>query len=56
MFIYVKKMIFIRSIAMLDDMSIHKRVFIHGYMCFNQNKDVSRENRLQSPTFDILRV
>ena len=55
-FIYVKRMLFIRSIAMLDDRSIYKRVFIHSYMYFDQHKEVSRENRLQSPTFDFLKV
>ena len=55
-FVCVKKMLFVRSIAMLDDTSIYKQVFLHSYRCFDQNKVVSRENRLQSPTFDILKV
>ena len=55
-FVYVRKMLFVRSIAILEDNSIYKQVFINSYMLFNQNKDVSRENRLQSPTFDILKV
>ena len=55
-YIYVKKMLFVRSIAMLDDTSIYKRVFTHGYVCFYQNKVAARENRMRSPTNDIFKV
>ena len=41
---------------MLDNDSMYKRRFRHRYLDFNQNKQMSRENMLYSPTFDMLRI
>ena len=55
-YVYVKKLLFIRTIAMLTDDSIYKRIFLRRFLDFNQYRAVSRENVLHSPTFDILRT
>ena len=41
---------------MLADESMYKCVFFRRFLVFNQNKVVSRENSLQSPTFDMLKI
>ena len=56
MYIYVKKMLFIRTIAMLNDDSVCRHVFMNRYMQFMNNQQISRVNALESPTFDILRI
>ena len=56
LYIYVKKLLFIRSISMLDDASIYKRIFVQRYLEFNQNRDISVMNRLHSPTFYMLKI
>ena len=54
-YVYIKKLLFIRTIAMLADESIYKSVFFRRFIEFNQNRAVSRENLLHSPAFDILK-
>ena len=56
LYIYVKKLLFIRSIAVLDDESIIKKIFIKRSQCFKQNSIQSCENSCNSPAFDLLRV
>ena len=56
LYVYVKKLLFIRTIAVLDDDSIYKRVFLCRFNVYNQNREVSRENSLHSPTFDLLKI
>ena len=56
MFVYIKKLLFIRTIAILDDNSMYKHIFRARFNDFNDNKDVCTINRLQSVTFDILRT
>ena len=55
-FIYVKKMLFIRTIAVMCENSIYRRIFMHRYLEYERNMELRNENRLQSPTFDILRI
>ena len=43
-FIYIKKLLFIRAIVMLDDNSMYKRIFMARFINFNQNKDFCTEN------------
>ena len=56
LYIYIKKLIFIRTIAMLGEDSVCKGVFVQRFNEFNQNIDVSFLNVLSSPTFDMLRI
>ena len=55
-FIYVKKMLFIRTIAVMYDDSIYKRIFTSRYLEYDPNSLRCMENRLGSPTFDMLRI
>ena len=55
-FIYIKKLLFVRTITMLDNTSLYKRIFMARYEVFDQNREYGVENRLQSVTFDILRI
>ena len=55
-FIYVKKMLFIRTIAIMSETSIYRRIFVNRYLEYDRNSARCIENRLQSPTYDILRV
>ena len=55
-FIYVKKLLFVRSLSMLKYESIYKRVFSHCMVDYNNNREVCMVNEYKSPTFDILRV
>ena len=52
-FVYVKKLLSIRTIAMLTDDSIYKCVFLHRYLDFDQNRVLSRENLLHSPAYSV---
>ena len=56
LFIYVKKLLFIRSVAVLGDDSIYKRIFIKRLHDFNSNIVKGCENVNKSPTFDILYI
>ena len=56
LFIYVKKMLFIRTIAVMSDDSIYKRIFISRYLEYDHDMIRCTKNRLDSPTFDILRI
>ena len=55
-FIYIKKLLFIRTVACLDNNSIYKHIFMNGYIEYDQNRELCRENKLMSVTFDILRI
>ena len=56
LYIYIKKLLFIRTIAILGGNSVCKRVFMQRFIEFNQERDVSFLNVLSSPTFDMLRI
>ena len=43
-FIYVKKVLFIRSISMLNDESIYKKIFRRRLLQFNENITEGRKN------------
>ena len=55
-FIYVKKMLFVRTIMVLDDHSIYKNVFIKRTLIFMENVTDNLLNVHDSPVFDILKV
>ena len=56
LYICIKKLLFIRTIAILSEDSVYKHVFVNRYMHYVNNHQTSKENMLESPTFDILRV
>ena len=56
LFIYVKRMLNARSIAVLDDISIYKRILIHRMTYYSNNLEEGRNNRCNSPIFDLLKV
>ena len=45
-YIYVKKLLFIRTIAILGDASVYKQVFVNRYVQYVNDKHVSRANTL----------
>ena len=55
-YIYIKKLLFIRTIAILNEDSVYKHIFMNRYMKYMNNRQISQENILESPTFDILRI
>ena len=55
-FIYVKKMLFVRTVMVLDDHSIYKNVFIKRTLEFMENVTQNLSNIHDSPVFDILKV
>ena len=55
-FIYAKKLLFIRTIAVKDIDSIYRRVFIARMKQFNNDIGKGVSNIHHSPIFDILRV
>ena len=55
-FVYVKKLLFIRTIAIMNEDSIYRRIFMNRYLEYDRNRLTPVENRLQSPTFDMLRI
>ena len=40
----------------MNDDSIYKRIFMNRYLESDRNRLAPVENRLQSPTFDMLRI
>ena len=55
-YVYVKKLLFVRTVSMLNDNSLYKSIFLHRYIEYEQNREISRENLLHSPAFDILKI
>ena len=55
-FINIKKMLFVRTIIVLDDNSIHKRILKDRVRKFIQNPEECILNRFYSPLYDILRI
>ena len=55
-YIYIKKLLFIRSIACLEDDSIYKRVFKAKLLLFEENQHICNQNRYDSPILDMLNV
>ena len=56
LFVCVKKLLFVRTIAKLDEESIYKKIFLARAIQFNNDKDLGFENSNSSPCFDILKV
>ena len=55
-FIYVKKMLFVRTILVLTEESIYRTIFIKRTMKFMENIPEGIVNQRDSPVFDILKV
>ena len=55
-FIYIKKLLFVRTIAVLGVDSVYKRIFVNHLNDYIRGKERCNMNRLHSPTFDILRI
>ena len=56
LFIYVKKLLFIRTNAMQNEGSIYKRVFVNRLLEYRENSDVCILNQYNSPSFDIIKI
>ena len=50
------RMLNARSIAVLDDISIYKRILIHRVTYYSNNLEEGWINRCNSPIFDLLKV
>ena len=55
-YIYVKKILFIRSIMVLKEDSVYRRIFINRYTQYISDRLRFSTNILESPVFDILRI
>ena len=55
-FIYVKKLLFIRTIAVLKENSLYRKIFVERYATYLEDKTSANVNKYKSPTFDILRI
>ena len=55
-FIYVKKALFVRGIAILADDVVYKQLFLLKLNQYEADKVTSCENRSASPIFDIIRI
>ena len=55
-YIYVKKLLFTRSVAVLTDGAIYKRVFIQRLTQYENELAKNRINAFNSPIFDIIRI
>ena len=55
-FIYVKKLLFIKTIANMDDDFVYKKVFKARTLKFDRNIEIGMINQYNSPVFDILKV
>ena len=54
--IYVKKLLFVRTVSILDDTVLYKSIFIARARQFDNDRDYGFENPKNSPCFDILKV
>ena len=55
-FLYVKKMLFVRTVLVLEDHSIYKVIFVKRALEFMQNVPENLVNKYDSPVYDILKV
>ena len=55
-FIYIKKLLFVRTVAKMKDGSIYKQVFLLRSMQFDGDMKRFATNEFDSPIFDILRT
>ena len=55
-YIYIKKLLFIRSIAILNDNSIYKTIFRLWLAKYEEDLVLSRQNNHDSPIFDMIKV
>ena len=53
-FIYLKKVLFIRNIAVINEYSIYKQVFRQRLIQYNENLPESNLNKCDSPVYDII--
>ena len=56
MFVYVKKLLFIRTILVLDETSIYREAFQKRAVQFMENRKECLQNKYDSPVFDLLKV
>ena len=56
LFVYVKKLLFVRTLSVLGTDSVYKRVFCESMVKFSRNRIQGRTNAFKSPTFDILSI
>ena len=55
-FIYVKKLLYVRSIAILDDRVIYKQLFVERFTQYDADPAKCSLNEFNSPIFDMIRV
>ena len=56
MFVYVKKLLFIRTILVQEETSIYREVFKKRALQFMENRKECLQNKYDSPVFDLLKV
>ena len=55
-FIYVKELLFIRTIVNMDDEFVYKKPLKARTLQFDRNMERGIANRFDSPVFDILKI
>ena len=55
-FIYVKKLLYVRSITILDDRVIYKQLFVERFTQYDADPAKCSLNEFNSPIFDMIRV
>ena len=55
-FIYAKKVLYLRTLLCMSDLSVYKRIMLHRLDKFTTEYEVARHNKHYSPLFDIFRV
>ena len=55
-FIAGKKLLFVRTIIMMNDLSPVKMIFVQRCIAFDRNMEAGLTNKFDSPIFDILRM
>ena len=55
-FVYIKKVMSIRIIAILDDDIIYKKVFMQRMLSYENSPDTGRMNTYNNPIWDMIRI
>ena len=55
-FIYIKKLLFIRSIAILENDTLYKSIFINRLIAYQEKRELSRRNEFKSPVLDMFKI
>ena len=55
-FNYIKKLLFIRSIVILEDDTLYKGIFINRLLAYQEKREVSRLNEFKSPILDMIKI